>query len=110
MKVANREVYQVEIALGRDPSNVRWSQLFLGVPTKEKIMAYFEHRLRDLHRYGVNLRTGLPSEHCTVISQCRFLVSEFGLPEAGLAKQCLEGRYNLGHIIINRTTIVIQVD
>ncbi len=111
MKVVHREVYQVNISLGWDPDNIVWSQPFIGVPTKEKITACLEDVLGSLHR-SVNIQTGLPGNelNCLILDQCLFLVSTFETPKAGLSTACIGYSKIIGHIVINKSTNVIQVD
>lgn len=119
MKVHPRvEIYCVTIALGFDLTNEVWSHTFLGPPTQEMILAYFDHVTDDLHGYVCD--SGMPGgEHLAILHQCRWLVATFGLPSSGLGKECVskyehgEFRrgYLKGHIWIDLTgTSVTHVE
>jgi len=100
--------YTVFIALGKDINNQVWEHTFLGKPTQEKVMAYFDHVTKELH--GYICASGLPGgETLAIFHQCQYLVETFGLPKTGLGKECVTPVYGniLGHIWIDKAPFSI---
>jgi hypothetical protein len=94
-------VYEVVFSLGDDLENVVLRFQMLDLPTELKVEKFIEYWLRM--QQGVVGKDGLPNPSVLNYAQCLHLLREYGLPEVGYIKECLnlineDGNILLGHI------------